>query len=535
MSKKHNIEEIREVFKKCGYSLISNEYINAHTKLETLCHNGHSYFVTFTKWLSGSRCLCENYKHRLTIDYIKSEFEKRNYILLSNSYENNKKLDYICPNGHKHSIRFDHFQKGHGCPYCNGRPIVDIERVRKEFASEDYVLLTSEYKNNFQKLDYICPRGHKHSITRNNWTTGYRCPECAHNMKKTLEFIKDDFNKNGYTLVSNNYINHHQKLHCICPNGHDYYVSWSNWQQHNSRCPKCKDWGTSSQESTLLEFVRDLCGCIIEHDRILISPYELDIVIPDKKIAIEYCGLYWHSQLAGKNQNYHLNKLTSCESRGYRLMTIFEDELVFNRDIVFSRLKNIFNYGDSKIIYARNCIVKEITTEEAINFCNTNHIQGYGSGTNIKLGAFFNDELVSVMTFSKPSVAKGRKNTDLDAIWELHRFCSKLDYRVIGIASKLLKYFKNNYKWNEIYSYADRRWSIGNVYDKLGFKFDGYIRPNYWYIRDQKRIHRFGLRKRNGEDKFRTEWEIRQEQGWNRIWDCGNIKYVIKKEKGYNC
>jgi len=180
MSKKHNIEEIREVFKKCGYSLISNEYINAHTKLETLCHNGHSYFVTFTKWLSGSRCLCENYKHRLTIDYIKSEFEKRNYILLSNSYENNKKLDYICPNGHKHSISWSDWRSGYGCPRCAGNLKLTIEQIRKSFEICGYKLLSDKYINSKIKLFYKCPFGHENSILWVNWIKGARCPICSY-------------------------------------------------------------------------------------------------------------------------------------------------------------------------------------------------------------------------------------------------------------------------------------------------------------------------------------------------------------------
>ena len=528
MSKKYNINHVKENFETYDYTLVSNEYINAHSKLESICPNGHKYDVSFTKWLSGSRCLCENNKVKLDIDYIRSEFEERGFVLLSEEYKNNMKLDYVCPNGHKHAIRWDHFKSGHGCPYCKGRPIITIDFVKEEFSVENYILLSNTYKNGFQKLDYICPNGHKHNITRNNWITGYRCPECAHNLKKTLISIKADFENNGYKLITEDYINNRQKLHCVCPNGHDYHVSWSNWHQYNSKCPKCKEWGTSSQEISLITFVKDLYPNIIEHDRSLILPYELDIVIPDKKIAIEYCGLYWHSELAGKDKNYHLNKLTACENKGYRLITIFEDELLANKNIVFSRLKNILNISQSKIVYGRNCTIREITMSAASDFCNFNHIQGYGSGAAIRLGAFCNGELLSVMTFGRPSIAKGRKNNS-DFVWELHRFCSKLDYRVLGIASKLLKYFRINYEWNEIYSYADRRWSCGNVYDKIGFEFAGSLRPNYWYIKGQKRIHRFGLRKQKDESRHKTEWEIRQSQGWNRIWDCGNLKYVMKK------
>jgi len=525
MSRKYTIEEIRKSFEQEDYILISTEYKNSRTKLSTICSNGHTYRITFTKWLSGRRCLCNSGKRRLTLNYIKKCFDERGYILLSESYRSGQKLKYICPNGHKHSTKWDHFDAGHGCPYCNGRPVIRIEDIKFVFENEGYTLLTTVYKNSKQKLDYICSKGHKHSITWYNWKTGYRCPECAPNMKKTLDFIRKEIEKENYVLVTNEYINRNQKLHLICPNGHDYFVSWNNWKGPNSRCVLCSDWGTSQQEKELISFVKTICTNVIEHDRVLIKPYELDIVIPEKKIAIEYCGLYWHSDLAGKDKKYHLKKLEMCNKKDYRLITIFEDELVFNKDLVFSRLRNFLHKEKGKKVFARKCVVKEIDVVEAKLFCNDNHVQGYGGGAKIKLGIFYENGLVGVMTFSRPSVAKGTKTKDI-TIWELHRFCSKIDYRIVGGASKLLKHFERNYNWSKIFSYADRRWSDGHVYEQLGFSFGGYIRPNYWYINKQRRLHRFNLRKMYADPKHITEWEIRKSQGWNRIWDCGNLKYV---------
>jgi hypothetical protein len=519
MSKKHTIEYVKQSFEAEGYSLVSKEYKDSHAKLISICPNGHEYSVSFTKWLSGRRCLCGRGKQRLTIEFIKKEFEKRGYTLLSKEYKHNEKLKYICPEGHKHEIRWDHFQSGHGCPYCAGRPIITIADVKKSFESEGYTLLSKEYINSYTKLEYICSEGHKYSTAWRFWKKGHRCPECANNIRKTIDFIRSEFEKSGYKVLTENYINHHQKLHTICPEGHDYYVSWSNWQQHGGSCPKCKEWGTSQQELLITDFVKTLCDDIIEHDRTLIKPLELDIIIPDKKIAIEYCGLYWHSELFGKDKKYHLNKLIKCEEKGYRLITIFEDELVFKKDILFSRLKNLLTTYASDTIYARKCKIKEINAEQVGVFCNCNHTQGYGSGAKIKLGAFYKDELVSIMTFSKPSIAKRYRDTT-GLVWELHRFCSKINYRIVGIASKLLKHFERNYEWNNIFSYADRRWSDGNVYNQLGFRFSGYVSPSYWYIKGQNR-----LRKIKDELKDKTEWEIRKSQGLNRIWDCGNIRF----------
>jgi len=463
-------------------------------------------------------------KKRLTIDFIRAEFLKRNFVLLTKEYQNSKqKLRYKCYNGHFHSIRWDHFKAGHGCPYCNGRPVITIDYVKKSFSENGYKLLSNVYVNSSTKLDYICNNGHKRSMSWGNWKTGHRCPACCGKEKKTVDDIKVSFLRDGYKLLSNDYNNHHDKLKCKCDNGHDYTISWSNWQK-GSRCPKCKSVGYSIQEYEISRFIKSLGLTVINNDRSIITPYELDIVVPDKEIAIEYCGLYWHSELLGKDKKYHLNKLNACKKKNYRLITIFEDEFINNKEIVFSRLNNILGISeDCSVVYARKCVIDTISTKQISNFCKENHIQGY-AGSSIKLGAFYNNELVSVMSFSKPSISKGSALSE--GVWELNRFCSKLNYNVVGIASKMLSYFENNYNWKSIFSYADRRWSEGNLYNKLGFNLCGETQPNYWYFKqNNKRIHRFALRKNNSDPRNVTEWGIRKNEGWNRVWDCGNFKF----------
>lgn len=148
-----------------------------------------------------------------------------------------------------------------------------------------------------------------------------------------------------------------------------------------------------------------------------------------------------------------------------------------------------------KVIYARNCFVKEVDNSKAKNFCLSHHIQGH-QPAKIKLALFYKDEMVSIMTFGKQSAAKGKVNS-IDGEWEIIRFCSK--YNIIGAAGKLLSYFKKNYDWSKIVTFADRRWSAGNLYEKLGFSFIDYTKPSYWYVNmksdDFKREHRYKYRK----------------------------------------
>jgi len=177
---------------------------------------------------------------KLTYEFVKSQFEKEGYTLLSKEYKNSyTKLDYKCPEGHIHSIIWNAWAKGNRCPYCAGNARLTIDFVRKSFESEGYVLLTTMYVNNSTKLKYICPVGHRHSMIWNNWKKGQRCPECSNNnIKLTIDFIHKEFDKEGYTLLSNTYGGAHTKLDYICPFGHKHAITWTKWQ-YGRRCSTC--------------------------------------------------------------------------------------------------------------------------------------------------------------------------------------------------------------------------------------------------------------------------------------------------------
>lgn len=297
-----------------------------------------------------------------------------------------------------------------------------------------------------------------------------------------------------------------------------------------SACTQCCDISASRSldESLIANLIKELGINVVCNNRSIIYPQEIDIWLPDQKIAIEYCGLYWHGESRGKFKDYHIGKMNACTAADVRLITIFEDEWHHRSDVVCSRLRNLLGETGRQIM-ARKCIVKEIDSKEANAFCDKNHLQGAGR-TKHAIGLYQDDTLVSCMTFSKLNIAKGRKHKE--GLWELSRFCSLINTNVIGGASKLFNYFITNYNPEEIISYADLRWNNGNVYEKLGFTCNGCTSPNYWYIdlAEIKRIHRYGLRKNNTDNKELTEWENRRIAGWDRIWDCGNTRWVWSKK-----
>ena len=161
--------------------------------------------------------------------------------------------------------------------------------------------------------------------------------------------------------------------------------------------------------------------------------------------------MWWHNEL-NKDKNYHLSKTEECEKQGIQLIHIWEDDWLYKKDIVKSIILNKLN--KNKIIYARKCKIKEIKNDLYRKFLDDNHIQGY-INSKIKIGLFYDDELVSLMTFGNRRVAMGKKSTNDDE-YELLRFCNKLNTNIIGGASKLFKYFIDTYKPEEITTYADR-------------------------------------------------------------------------------
>ena len=406
-------------------------------------------------------------------------------------------------------------------------------RISNLLNKKGYVLISEEvsYEN---KLEYRCDKGHIHSTYISNLLNGKGCPICANNDVVSDNIIRETLRKENYEVLTIPF-GSKAKFDVKCPKGHVFQTSYDNFVNRKRRCPICST-SVSDMELELFEFIKSISSSVIKNDRSLIKPKELDIVIPDKKIAIEFNGLYWHSENRGKDKKYHINKLESCERINYKLITIFEDEWITNKSICKSRLKSIINQQKLKRIFARKCVVKEITGSKAKDFCDKNHIQKYGSGSTIKLGLFYNEELVSVMTFSKPSLAKGIKKIK-DNEYELHRFCTIVDTTVVGGASKLFKYFERNYKCNYIFTFADRRWSDGNLYYKLGFTKVSYTDPCYYYFKEGSlRYHRFLFRKNVLKDKLNkfdsklTEVQNMYNNGYNRIWDCGSIKF----EKIYN-
>jgi hypothetical protein len=404
-----------------------------------------------------------------------------------------------------------------------------ISRV-KVIHNDKYDYSNLVYGGNRTPITIICPIHGEFTQSPKSHLNGNGCKKCyfekaTFNRNTLNEFIVESnkVHKNKYDYSKTVYLNSKTLSTIICPT-HGEFEQIPNSHMLGFGCPKCGQ-KYDKTENELKDFIKGLGFDFLENSRKIIYPFELDIYIPSLKIAIEYDGLYWHCEL-NKPDDYHLKKTEICEANGIQLIHIFGDEWVNKKDIVKSRLINILGITKDKI-YARKCQIKEI--DSCKEFLNDNHLQGYVNSA-VNIGLFYNNELVTVMTFG--NLRKSMGSTSKDGTFELLRFCNKINITTIGGADKLMKYFIRNYKPNEIVSYADRRWSQGHLYEKLGFSFVHDSKPNYFYLVNNKRLNRFKFRKdiliKEGFDKDKTEREIMFERKIYRIYDCGTKKYSIK-------
>lgn len=524
--KRWDESKIRCVIEQEGYTIESIRVRGVNTSISVVCPEGHHFTIKFKSWLEGKRCRrCKGVLVNLTIGEVRKYIESEGYRLLSNNFNGiQSMLEVECPEGHRYKVSWSNWwHNKRRCRKCFGTVKPEIEYISKTLEKEGYKLLSTEYVNAKSNLEMICPDGHIFTQQWNTWRNGSRCPTCFGTPKIDFGWLKDRFMEKGITVMSSHYEVSQSKLDVVCEKGHKFKYSWADFRR-NGACPFC-NFGSSKMERDIKEYVESLGFEAEANNRRVIHPLEIDVFIPEIMVGIETCGLYWHSQLAGeKDYKYHFNKLEKCEAVGIRLITIFEDEYCNNKPLVYKRIAHILNKNYGEKIYARKCLVSRIDADTANKFVEENHLQGVGQA-NIHLGAFYNGTLVAVMTFSSNLTVRNIQNRP--GLWELNRFCGSQDKVVVGIASKMLAYFERCYVWNTILSFADRRWSEGRVYSSLGFELLKKTKPDYWYlIKYRKRLHRSNLQKDENDDPSLSEWENRQLQGYDRIWDCGSIKFV---------
>lgn len=271
----------------------------------------------------------------------------------------------------------------------------------------------------------------------------------------------------------------------------------------------------SNQEREVYEFIKSFYkGEVIINTRKEIGT-EMDIYIPEFKIGIEYNGNFWHSLDSKKikeNKLYHYDKSIKARNKGIRLIHIYEWEWFDDRirPILESVLKISLGYYEEKI-YAKQCVIREIDNKTYKDFCELNHLQGYRHA-DIKLGLFYKDRLVQLMSFGKPIHSKNKYQ------YEIVRGCPGSNNIVVGGVSKLYKYFIKNYNPESIMSFGDFNKFDGSSYEMLGMTLDRMDKGNRWFVnRKTGKISNWLYRNKEKRDKLIEESFV--------IYGAGNLVY----------
>ena len=448
------------------------------------------------------------------LDYSKVEYKnnRTNVIIIDHELDENGK-EYgefeVTPSNHL---------KGHCHPKKRGKRI----SLKKRYTTEKIIEMFKEKHKN-EKLDYslveykgmdipvtiICNELDENGEPYGKFeqTPRIHLKGCTHQKlsrnrvsmkirKDTEYFIKraKEIHGDKYDYSKVNYIKNDIEVCIICPKHGEFYITPENFYAKKG-CPRCGH-HLSYNEDEISIFLSKYVD-IKKNDRSVLNGKEIDIFIPSKNIGIEYNGLRWHSELFGKDKNYHLDKTEICENKGVKLLQIFEDEFLNNKELVLCKILHSLNINNRNKIMGRKCEIVEIDNTIAKTFLNNNCIEGYCESTTF-IGAIYNTKIIGVMSLN-----------DLHDNWEITRFATDYNFICQGVIGKMFMYFIRKYKPYKVITFADRRWvNKENVYNILGFKLKTIIEPNYKLY---KTIKHKGMK----------EYEE-----YYKIWDCGKYEYI---------
>jgi hypothetical protein len=552
------MDEIREDYQE----KIRNGEITSKDKVPFICPIHGEYLQTLNDHEQNHGCpkcgRISNITKQLNTNYSFMDEIREDYqLLIKNGKINSKtKIPFICKEHGEYWQTLNSHSNGQGCPKCSNissnikhrkTDYPFINEIREDYQEK----IRNGEINQLEKIPFICPiHGEYWQLLSVHINHG--CPKCGFEnsaLKRTninylfMDEIREDYQEK----ISNGKLNNITKVPFICKEHGEYWQTLNN-HSNGQGCPKCV-LHISKEEIEVYKYIRSILPSEIEilnNIRNLIPDrsIESDIYIPSLKIGIEYNGLIWHSEKYSKELHNIYNKMKLFQDNGIRIINIFEDEWLHKKNLVKKKLLHILNMDKSEKVFARKCIVKGITSIECKSFLNNNHIQG-SDGSGYRYGLYYKNRVVAVMTFKKGKASQKSKD------WEMSRYATNCN--VIGGFDKLFKYAHKELLFDKIITFADLRWSDlnNNIYEKTGWTKEYTTKPNYFYVTTLskcKRIHRYNMRKSELHNKLKsfdpklTEVENCNNNGYYRLFDCGNIKYSktfiiekkIEKEKVNN-
>lgn len=439
-------------------------------------------------------------------------------------------------------------QKKTGCLYCSGQRTLagfnDLASQLPELAAQWHPTKNGElspdkvHNGARESVWWQCSKGHewKGSIyDRKLRQSG--CPYCSGrysvvgvtDLLTTHTAIASEWHptKNGDLLPSQISAGAGSvKIWWLGKCGHEW-ETYSYNRKAGKGCPSCSN-NTSKAELEICEYIQSLIPNeeVRSGDKKLLKGKELDIYIPSKKIAVEFNGLYWHTETQGKGKTYHYEKWLECKEKGVQLIQVWEDEWNRNPEQIKQMIAHKLGCSNQKKVFARKTKVTTVTVQKMQEFLSESHVQGFASGSYYLGLVERNDEtetLLAALVLKKEPKSDGK-------VLNIIRYATNAS--VIGGFTKLLKYAEKQYKPESFITFADHCVSDGGLYENNGFVADKELPPDYTYLVNRERKHKFGYRITKFQndpnllwEEGMTERELADLNGLPRIWDAGKTRY----------
>lgn len=461
----------------------------------------------------------------------------------------NSKVWWECAQGHQWRTTVANRQRlGHGCPYCAGSKAIegetDLATTHPDVAARWDALVnepavSSVTAGSSTRRAWLCDQGHGYWATPHHQVSGGGCPICQNkqvlvgfnDLATTHPTLAVEWSEKNVLPATAYTAGSTYQAFWQCATGHQWqaYIYNRTAPTKPTECPVCSAMGRASKaETALFEWVRNLGLHARAADRSTVSGIELDIYIPEKRLAIEFNGLYWHGEARGKGRFYHHNKWRACKDAGIQLIQVWEDDWRRNPELVKDMLAHkLALKQNSSRVGARKTVVTGISLAQASEFLNSHHIQGAVTGTHylaLRELVSGGQEIVAVLVTKRRAVTSG-------TALEIVRYATSVT--VPGGFTKLLQYVERTYKPAEVITFSDHCVSDGGLYRQNGFIADKELPPDYQYVVKAERRHKFGYRlKRFKNDpdllweEGMTEAELAVLNGLDRIWDAGKTRWV---------
>lgn len=538
------------------YNYSQVNYTTTTKKVEIVCRKHGAFSQAPYAHLRGQGCAKCKFESRkeTTASFIKKakKVHGDKYDYSKTKYGKNQKeiITITCPNhGDFQQTPTDHLA-GKGCRDCGYNtcsrkqkfsPEKYMEKIRETHGDKyTYVNFAASVCVKARPIiECVCPVHGNFTQDLHLHMSGYGCPLCGVERRAkaaTLDYadvvaVANKTHNNKYSYPDLGKIKKcksSQMLRVVCPT-HGEFTQVAQNHKSGQGCPKCCCNQESAAEIELRDFVVSLGVHVQTRDRSVLKGKELDILIPEHNLAIEFNGAYWHSTTF-KDKKYHQEKVLMCQAVGVSLMHVYAWEWEKNKELIKDVIRT--KLGLSTVVGGRKTEVFTPTNEEARNFCNANHMQG---SINFKIAVGIRDKItkapLGIMTF-------GASRFDKDVYtWELLRLCFKRGTRVTGGAGKMLKAFKSRHAQpgDKLVSYSSLDFGAGSVYGALGFKNEGITEPSYVWVKHNEVLSRYQTQKHRLQlllgDSFNpklTEHENMRGANYQKVYNSGNVKYSLE-------